>query len=70
MIPPHDSLVKYDNPILVSTTSTKVRGAGRTPGGRSRTAPLWRHQKSVLAHHFVLLYVTVPPQIVVLDSHL
>jgi len=25
MIPPHDSLVKYDNPILVSTTKEKVK---------------------------------------------
>ena len=31
--------------------------------------PLRRHQESFLAHHFVLLYVTVPPQIVLLDSH-
>ena len=27
MIPPHNSLVKYDNPILVSTTKDKQKGS-------------------------------------------
>uniref|UniRef100_A0A7S2XZP0 Inner dynein arm light chain, axonemal n=1 Tax=Fibrocapsa japonica TaxID=94617 RepID=A0A7S2XZP0_9STRA len=38
MIPPHNSLVKYDNPILVSTTKDKGKGAKK----RSQLAPVER----------------------------
>lgn len=37
MIPPHNSLVKYDNPILVSTTGKKgKKGAKDASAGESK----------------------------------
>ena len=37
MIPPHNSLVKYENPILVSTTKDKKgqKGKGKLPPVRT-----------------------------------
>ena len=40
MIPPHNSLVKYDNPVLVSTSKDK-KGKGKDKGkGGKKLAPL------------------------------
>ena len=41
MIPPINSLVKYDNPILVSTTKDKKgKAAGAKKGGKGKLPPV------------------------------
>lgn len=37
MIPPLQSLVRYDNPVLVSTSKDKGKGGKGTPGKKVRT---------------------------------
>ena len=38
MIPPHNSLVKYDNPVLVSTTNDRSGKGGKKKGQQAPPA--------------------------------
>lgn len=50
MIPPHDSLVKYDQPILVSTTKDNKKGGSKKKTGKVRAlTPCRRNDKEVQA---------------------
>jgi dynein light intermediate chain len=56
MIPPHNSLVRYDNPILVSTgKSAKVNKEGKkeTPG-KASTTPTEDILNSILPPRYAL----------------
>lgn len=61
MIPPHSSLVKYDNPVLVSTT--KVTGGSK--GGKKKTqAPQADRQQASQTED--ILNSILPPRFVTL----
>ena len=60
MIPPHNSLVKYDNPVLVSTSKDK-KGKGKDKGkGGKKLAPL--DSKPQLTQTEDILNSILPPR--------
>lgn len=61
MIPPHNSLVKYDNPVLVSTTNNRGGKGGKKKG---QAAPPAERQSSQTED---ILNSILPPRCVTCD---